>query len=435
MTKREHEIEYLFTVRGLELFILNMQSKIDTVSRSNFGRGLPSQPNLIGNSNAGQRPIEPFPPKKHSFSFNTGVLEPLGIVGIFILIAASLLWVKTIVDPFLLDWRNPILLILAALAICLCAYLVVTDETLLTIFPGIVAVLGVLALFGIRTPFLISVPACYAIVVIFASRDIAKRSSQDQKSYSDAMAYYKKALVKWETETAAFNKKQTDYQRELAQYEADRERWNTDVNAWHADKEHQISECQRAIDEATVKLNALYAAEKIIPLPYRYAEAICYLYDFLSTSSDEYDIRFALERADQAEIKRLMGTIIQNQSQQILLATIQTMELERLHNDNIGIQSAIYESGERVSASIGDMGSSVSASISAMEKAMSDGLQTVGSTIQDGNQRDAELLRDIAGSSSATAEAAAYMAAKQNTGILPAQWEAQEFLIHSRKYL
>lgn len=446
MTKREHEIEYLFTVRGLELFILNIQDKITGVHNSRFERDLPQPPSISGRTDAGAKPQEPkIDSRKDTFSFSAfwedivwfseeAYMNVMNIIGI---LALTALWWKSLSDPIVFQWGNIIMLLISAIiAIGSGIYLfqcAIDEWKAIKALATIIT--AMLAWFGITTPFIVALPLYYAIGVATGFVSAAKANNGEKKMNQEALNYYRKQLAIWEKNQAEVLHNSSEYQRQLAEYEDDRQRWNSDVTAWHADKERRVSEYQRVIEEATVKLNALYAAEKIIPLPYRYADAICYLYDFLSTSPDEYDIRFALERADQAEIKRLMGTIIQNQSQQILLTTIQTMELERLHDDNVGIRSAIYESGERMVASVQDMGRSVSAGISELRQTVSDGLSATNAAIQDGNQRDTALLRDIAENSAAVAGASAYLAARQNTGMFPAQWEAQEFLVHSKKYL
>ena len=143
-----------------------------------------------------------------------------------------------------------------------------------------------------------------------------------EDDYNEAMRnYMQNILPSWEREADAHKREEL---------------------AWTNEHNKQIAEFKDNLATAEYQLQMLYASDRIIPRPYQYPEAVCYLYDFLKSSPDEYDIKFALERVDAAEIKRMMSAIIQNQRQQILATIIasirQEQQLSRVADPSIRIE-------------------------------------------------------------------------------------------------
>jgi|GEM_PF-4571051 len=491
MTKREHEVEYLLTAQGLELFIIQIQEKVSALNNSKF-RAEPQQPiatirekpQVVWQANVGDKPQPPLKHSKKVFSFRAFWGDIIwcadeiwvNIVALIVLFAFSTLWFNIISgNPIVWQWQNPILLLFGGILICLAGlYSVLVGGDMnynggaYGVWQGIksfiVGACGILALFGLTKPFLVILPTYYFIGIITGFAVSVKNNSSVQGTYESEYNNYKKQLKEWERVKAEVDRKKDiyrnkldeyesnnrndneNYKNQLIKYEKDKEQWHNDFNAWGIEKNHKVAEYNNVLEEAKKNLNALYASEKIIPKPYRYAQAVCYLYDFLSEASDEYDIKYALSRLDTSEIKNMLGTIMKNQQNQILLSIKQIEQLHTLHNDNINTQSAIYESGERITGSIQnmrdslsknivDMGDSISSGISNMERVMSERMANISSSIQNDNKNTA-LLKDIAENSSAAANASAYLAAVENKGSpFPAQWKAQEFLIHNKKYL
>ena len=441
MTKREREIEHLLTARGLELFILSVTEKLESIQKSVFVEA-PQAPRNTENTNIG---VKPQPPQtmsgKSAFSLKA-FFEDITcdtILGIFLLLALTALWIKTIHSPILFDWRNIILLMLAAIAVCLWGLAGVRAGGDFSIVQGIrvfiVGTSGVIALFGSVWLFLLALPLHYMVSIIKGISEAKNENARIQNEYSKANSDYQKRLFQWQNETKRVAEAKTEYQQKSAQYEKDFNQWADERNSWNAENQRNIHEYQRVIAEAVNKRDSLYDSERIIPLPYRYAEAVCYLYDFLSTSPDEFDMKFALERQDHAQIRQMMGAIISNQSRQLALATIQIIETRQLHNDNIKLRSTIQDTGAGINETVRGMSRRLSSDIANAEHSISSGIRAANNSIQSGNRQTARLMSDIAGHTLATAEATGYLAAINNEGVLPAQWAAQEFLIHNRRYL
>jgi len=116
--------------------------------------------------------------------------------------------------------------------------------------------------------------------------------------------------------------------RKMEEYKAEYAAWKKAKDVDHPEFVRTVlvpaqEKLQQGMDEARQALKALYTAARLLPQPYQYAEAVCYLYDFLSTAPDDYDIKYALERLDFAEMKQQMTRMIQNQGKMLLMQSIQ----------------------------------------------------------------------------------------------------------------
>jgi hypothetical protein len=137
---------------------------------------------------------------------------------------------------------------------------------------------------------------------------------------------YNKTVAEWEE-----SKDKIVYEYEKNKMEAE-SRYNDEMELYknqlfkYREMSEKIVNCDRIISDSKKKLNDLYSGSTIIPKPYRNIESVCYLYDFMSTSGDEYDVKFALERVDFADIKNYMKDILQSQRNLLLIETEQLIE-------------------------------------------------------------------------------------------------------------
>jgi hypothetical protein len=129
--------------------------------------------------------------------------------------------------------------------------------------------------------------------------DALKKYREDLKRYEENLKYEKERVEKQNTQ----NEKENT--RLEAEYVQDKKFYELLVK--------DEKRLEKELNKVETALNTLYNSERIIPLPYRNREMVCYLYEFMSTSGDDFDIKFALERADISEIKRSFAQVIQNQ--------------------------------------------------------------------------------------------------------------------------
>ncbi|MCL2106589.1 MAG: hypothetical protein FWH26_05980 [Oscillospiraceae bacterium] len=94
----------------------------------------------------------------------------------------------------------------------------------------------------------------------------------------------------------------------------------------------KIKNCQAMIAEVKGLLPRLYAAYPCVPGPYQNHDAVLFLYNFLSTSTDEYTIFHVLQRLDMHTIREQLKQINANQIRQISLQ-ISTMCQSRLQHE------------------------------------------------------------------------------------------------------
>jgi hypothetical protein len=147
-----------------------------------------------------------------------------------------------------------------------------------------------------------------------------------------------RAQEEYESQKRAYSKQLKQYQSKLKEFhramDAYNQQFQKQKNIFLDIRKQNIDMLKAVLGEAMLKLERLYATARMLPKPYQYPEAVFYLYDFLSTSSDEYDIKYALERVDANEMKRMMAEIIQNKNKQdFLLGTLLlsiASELERI---------------------------------------------------------------------------------------------------------
>jgi|GEM_PF-6936497 hypothetical protein len=148
---------------------------------------------------------------------------------------------------------------------------------------------------------------------------------------SDAEQFFNTQMALFEKLTQQYNCDTIEFQKNVEQ-----EKTN-----WLENKQANIQFLNQGITQAQQELSNLYNSALLLPKPYQYVEAVCYLYDFLSTSSDDYDIKYALERCDFAEMKKMMRQIIDNQGQQILLDTIAVAQRQTQQNQSEQIISSL----------------------------------------------------------------------------------------------
>ncbi|HCC35831.1 MAG TPA: hypothetical protein DEQ02_09485 [Ruminococcaceae bacterium] len=141
----------------------------------------------------------------------------------------------------------------------------------------------------------------------------AKTNEAAQKQYGTAMIDYRAQMDVYQ------HQKMTEYKKELKvfnkQFEESRKSWLEVQNG-------NIQIITETLNDAQKKRDNLYAVTRLLPKPYQYPEAVFYLYEFLSSSSEDYDIRYALERVDANEMKRMMVAVIQNQQRQAQLFNV-----------------------------------------------------------------------------------------------------------------
>jgi len=165
-----------------------------------------------------------------------------------------------------------------------------------------------------------------------------KHNAEAPAIYAAEMQVYEGKMREYEAQMRQHEALMAQYEQQMAEYErncrAHGQRTAELQNSWQAIKNGNIQTLTAALNDAQQQLENLYASTRILPKPYQYPEAVFYLYEFLSSSSDDYDIKYALERVDANEMKRLMAAMIQNQSRQAqLMASIMTSvknELSRL---------------------------------------------------------------------------------------------------------
>jgi hypothetical protein len=145
------------------------------------------------------------------------------------------------------------------------------------------------------------------------SEQVATHNAYINANYQEPMDYAQKLYLEAKE---SYPRKKATFQKELVQYNQDFQQCQ---NAFNAVRCENICTLKALLEDATDKLETLYFVTKMLPKPYQYPEAVFYLYDFLSTSSDEYDIKYALERVDANEMKRMMSELIQNQRKQAAL--------------------------------------------------------------------------------------------------------------------
>jgi len=156
------------------------------------------------------------------------------------------------------------------------------------------------------------------------NEETIQKYRQEMQAYEQQMKQYEQQRLELEKQLAEFQQKRVVFNQQVEQKR----------NAWLAVQNDNLQTLVTALEETQEQLAALYGGTRILPKPYQYPEAVLYLYEFLSSSSDDYDIKYALERVDANEMKRLMATLIQNQSRQAqlmasILSSVQT-EIERL---------------------------------------------------------------------------------------------------------
>ena len=154
-----------------------------------------------------------------------------------------------------------------------------------------------------------------------------------ERKNAEARAKYESDMRTYEQNLAAYRQRKAEYDRELTTYNQQMEQRE---NTWLAVQKTNLQTLTTTLDAAQEQLAALYTGARILPKPYQYPEAVLYLYEFLSSSSDDYDIKYALERVDANEMKRLMAALIQDQSRQArimtsIMSSVQ-LELGRLGN-------------------------------------------------------------------------------------------------------
>jgi hypothetical protein len=141
-------------------------------------------------------------------------------------------------------------------------------------------------------------------------------------------AEYQEGLAAYQLQALHYPYQMAEYQESLKAY---RQQFETSLKSFQDIRSKNSNYLSAVLNEASKKLKSLFDTTRMLPKPYQYPEAVFYLYDFLSTSSDEYDIKYALGRVDVNEMKQMMAAIIQNQRKQaFLLGTILMSIAERL---------------------------------------------------------------------------------------------------------
>jgi len=146
-----------------------------------------------------------------------------------------------------------------------------------------------------------------------------------------------KATNDWQNKDIEYRKQWKIYEQNfdaaIQNYYRDSSIYDTAKRNWLIQKATDIKALTVGKNQAEQKLQELYISERLLPKPYQNAESVWYLYDFLSTASDDYDIKYALERVDFNDMKRLMGQMIVNQARQIVLETIANAQRESIQSD------------------------------------------------------------------------------------------------------
>jgi hypothetical protein len=132
---------------------------------------------------------------------------------------------------------------------------------------------------------------------------------QAKEKYSKDVAVYQQLLAAYPSQIEKYEVTAADYEQHFSAAE----------KSFYAIRTENLNILNRKLNDATEKLDSLYKETRMLPKPYQYPETVFYLYDFLSSSSDEYDIKYALERVDLNEIKQMMAETLQNQSRQMRL--------------------------------------------------------------------------------------------------------------------
>jgi hypothetical protein len=148
------------------------------------------------------------------------------------------------------------------------------------------------------------------------SRNVVVHNQYIEETYNNEKQIFQKQNEQYQKQQEQYTQQLADYREELKTY--NKQLANSE-NAFQDVRAENIQILNTILCDASEKLESLYSVTKMLPGPYQYPEAVFYLYDFLSSSSDEYDIKYALERVDANEIKRLMTELIQNQQRQMLL--------------------------------------------------------------------------------------------------------------------
>ncbi|MDR0884101.1 MAG: hypothetical protein LBN05_05815 [Oscillospiraceae bacterium] len=151
------------------------------------------------------------------------------------------------------------------------------------------------------------------------NREAAERYAQQCRDYDRAVQEYEQAMHEYQIAQSAYELQAHEQDTKQAAFQQE----------WLAVRDANVQTLTTGLKQAQEQLETLYSSTRILPKPYQYPEAVFYLYDFLSTSSDDYDIKYALARVDANEMKRLMAAVIQNQAKQAQMLAAVTGNIAR----------------------------------------------------------------------------------------------------------